>query len=163
MQNNKNFYSPFHYLLNTTLDTWFIILTVGSATVETLGQGTGIVVAEGGLPNPPIRFMKNKCGSSFTSSNNEENAIICKAFLPSREAAAIRTDSLSLLKAIQSDSADTSALKCMFDKRAGKTILLSIQDQNGIARTEKVNAWAKQSIAITSVVPWPASLFTAEE
>ncbi len=71
------------------------------------------------------------------------------------------TDSQSLLKAIQRGSADTSVLKCMFDKPAGKNTHLWIPGQNRIALNEEINAWAKQTRAITSDVPRPAAFVIA--
>ncbi len=53
--------------------------------------------------------------------------------LPSREAVAICTNIQSLLKVIQSGSADTSDLRRMLDQRASKTTLLWIPDHHGIA------------------------------
>ncbi len=44
--------------------------------------------------------------------------------LPSHAAAVICTDSQSLLKAIQSGTADFADLRRMLNKRAGKTTLL---------------------------------------
>ncbi len=61
-----------------------------------------------------------------------------------REAAAIFTDRQSLLKAIQSGSAETSDLRRMLDKRADKTTPLWVPGQYGIADNAEADASAKQ-------------------
>ncbi len=80
---------------------------------------------------------------------------------PSQAAAAICTDSQSLLKAIQSGSADTVDLRRMLNKRAGKTILLWIPGHQGIAGNEEANACAKQAAAIDDGAPRPISFAAA--
>ncbi len=72
-------------------------------------------------------------------------------------AAAIYTDSQSLLKAIQSGSPDTSDLRCMLNKRAGKTTLLWIPGHHGIVDNDEADACAKQASAITDGAPRPVS------
>ncbi len=62
--------------------------------------------------------------------------------LPSHAAAAICTDSKSLLKAIHSGSADTTDLRRMLNKRAEKTTLLWITGHHGIAGNEEAGACA---------------------
>ncbi len=68
-------------------------------------------------------------------------------------AAAVCTDSQSLLKAIQSGSADTTDLRRMLNKRAGKTTLVWIPGHHGIAGNEEADACAKQAAAITDGAP----------
>ncbi len=81
--------------------------------------------------------------------------------LPSHAAAAICTDSQSLLKAIQSGSGDTTDLRRMLNKRAGKTTLLWISGHHGIAGNEEADACAKQAAAITDGAPRPVSYAAA--
>ncbi len=107
----------------------FIIYADGSATAGTLNGGAGMVVTEGDPANPTTLLTKQQRGAAFTSSYDEEKAAMRMALewlLPSHAAAAICTDSQSLLKAIQSGSADTTDLRRMLNKRAGKTTLLWI-------------------------------------
>ncbi len=66
--------------------------------------------------------------------------------LPSRTA-------ISLLKAIQSGSADTADLRRMLNKRGGKTTLLWIPGHHGITGNELTDACAKQAAAITDQSP----------
>ncbi len=80
---------------------------------------------------------------------------------PSHAAAAICTDSQSLLKAIQSGSADTTDLRSMINKRAGKTTLLWIPGHHGIAGNEEADACAKQAVAITDGAHQPVSFAAA--
>ncbi len=86
-----------------------------------------MVVTEGDPDNPTTLLSKQQRGAAFTSSYDEEKAAMRMALewlLPSHATAAICTDSQSLLKAIQSGSADTTDLRRMLNKRAGKTTLL---------------------------------------
>ncbi len=83
-----------------------------------------MVETEGDPANPTTLLMKQKHRAAFTTSYDEEKAAMRMALewlLPSHEASAICTDSQSLLKAIQSGSADTTDLRRMLKKRAGKT------------------------------------------
>ncbi len=81
--------------------------------------------------------------------------------LPSHDAAAICTDSYSLLKAIQSGSADTADLRRMLNKRAGKTTPLWIPGHHGIAGNEEAGGCAEQMAAITDGAPRPVSFAAA--
>ncbi len=92
----------------------------------------------------------------MTSSYDEEKAAMCMALewlSPSHVAAAFCTDSQSLLKAIQSGSADTAGLRRMLNKRAGNTTLLWIPGHHGIASNEEADACAKQAAAVTDGAP----------
>ncbi len=98
--------------------------------------------------------------TAFTSSYDEEKAAMRMALewpLPSHAAAAICTDSQSLLKAIQSRFADTTDLRRMLNKRAGKTTLLWIPGRQGFAGNEEADACAKQAAAITDGATRPVS------
>ncbi len=102
--------------------------------------------------------------AAFTSSYDAEKAAIRMAhewLLPSHAAAVICTDSQSLLKAIQSGSADTTDLRRMLNKRAGKTTLFWIPDHQGIAGNEEADAFAKQAAAIYDAAPRPVSFAAA--
>ncbi len=72
---------------------------------------------------------------------------------PSHAAAAIYTESQSLLKAIHSGSADTADRRSMLNQRTGKTTLLWIPGHLGIAGNEEADACAKQAAAITDCTP----------
>ncbi len=75
-----------------------------------------MVVTKGDPANPTTLLTKQKRGTAFTSSYEEEKAAMRMALewlLPSHAAAAICTDSQSLLKATQSGSEDTTDLKRM--------------------------------------------------
>ncbi len=65
----------------------------------------------------------------------------------------VTLDSQSLLKAIQSGSTDTTDLRRMLNKRAGKATLLWIPGHHGIAGNEEADACAKQAAAITDGAP----------
>ncbi len=83
-----------------------------------------MVVREGDPANPTTLFLKHQRGAAITSPYNEQKAAMRMALewlVPSH---AICTDSQSLLIAIQSGSADKVDLRCMLNKRAGKTTLL---------------------------------------
>ncbi len=76
--------------------------------------------------NPKNHLTKQQRGAAITLSYDEEKAAMRMALewlSPSHAAAAICTDSQSLLKAIQSGSTDTADLRRMLNKRAGKTTL----------------------------------------
>ncbi len=77
----------------------------------------------------------------------------------SHAAAAICTDSESLLKVIQSDSAETA--ERMLNKRGGKVTLLWIPGPQGIAGNEEADACAKQAAAITDSAHQPFSFGAA--
>ncbi len=81
--------------------------------------------------------------------------------MPSHAGATICTDSQSLLKATQSASADTADRRRMLNKRAGKTTLLLIPGQHGIAGNEEADACAEQAAAITDGAPQPVSFAAA--
>ncbi len=86
-----------------------------------------MVVTEGDPANPRTLLTKQQRGAASTSSYDEEKAAMLMAlewFSPSHAAAAICTDSQSLLKAIQCGSADTADLKSVLNERAEKTTLL---------------------------------------
>ncbi len=60
---------------------------------------------------PMILLMKKQYGADITMSYDDEKAVMCMALewlLSSREVVAICIESKSLLKAIQTGSADTS-------------------------------------------------------
>ncbi len=109
----------------------FILYTDGSATARTLNGGAGMVVTEGDLANPSTLLTKQQRGAVFTSSYDEEKAVL-EWLLPSHAATAICTDSQSLLKAIRSGSADTTDRRRMFNKRAGKTTYSGSQATAGL-------------------------------
>ncbi len=81
--------------------------------------------------------------------------------LKSHAAVAIRTDSQSFLKAIQSGSADTADLRCMLSKRAGKTTLFWIPGHYRITGNEEADACAKRAAAVTYGAPRPLSFAAA--
>ncbi len=84
---------------------------------------------------------------------------------PSHVAAAICTDSQSLLKAIQSGSANTADLRSMLNKRAEKTTLVWIPGHHGIADNEEVDASAKQAVptVFTDQSPSPQPVHSSAE
>ncbi len=95
-----------------------------------------MVVTEPGSAYPTTLLTKQQRGSAFTSSYDEEKAAMrmtLEWLLPLHAAVAICTHSQSLLKAIQSGSADTTDLRRMLNKRAGKTTLLWIPGHHEIA------------------------------
>ncbi len=111
-----------------------------------------MVATEGDPANPMTLLTKQLHGAAITSLYDEEKAAMRMALewlLPSHTAVAICTDSQSLLKAIQSGSTDTTDLRRMLNKRAGKTTILWILGHHGIAGNEKADACAKQAVAIT--------------
>ncbi len=123
-----------------------------------------MVVTEGDPANPTTLLTKQQRGAAFTSSYDEKKAAMRMALewlLPSHAAAAICTDSQSLLKAILSGSADTTDLWRMLNKRAGKTTLLSIPGHHRIAGNEETDACAKQAAAIADGAPRPVSYAAA--
>ncbi len=70
------------------------------ATPGTLSGGTGMAVTEGDPANPTTLLTKQQRGSAINSSYDEEEAAMRMALeclLPSQAAAAICTDSQSLL------------------------------------------------------------------
>ncbi len=69
--------------------------------------------------------------------------------------AAKYTDSQSLLKAIQSGSADTPDLRRMLDQRIGMTAMLRIPGHHGITVNEEAGACAMQAAAVSIGVPRP--------
>ncbi len=73
----------------------------------------------------------------------------------------ICTDSQSLLKALQSGSADTADLRRMLNKRAGKTTLLWIPDHHGVGGNEEAGACAKQTATIIDAATRPVSFGAA--
>ncbi len=78
-----------------------------------------MVVTEGDPANPTTLLTKQQRGAAFTSSYGEEKVAMRMALewlLPSHAAAAICTDSQSLLKAIQIGFADTTDLRRMLNK-----------------------------------------------
>ncbi len=81
----------------------------------------------------------------------------------STKAMSICTNNQSLLKAIQSGSADTTHLKRMHNKRAGKTTLLRIPGDHGNADNEEADACAKQAAAITEQSPSPQPRHSSAE
>ncbi len=104
-----------------------MIYTDGSATAGALRGGAGMVVTEGDPANPTNLLTKQRRGAAFTSSYDEEKAVMRMALewlRPLHAAVAICTDSQSLLRALQSGSADTTGLRRMLNKRAVKTTLL---------------------------------------
>ncbi len=106
--------------------------------------------------NPTTLLTKQQRGVVITSSYDEEKVAMRMALewlSPSHAAAAICTDSQSLLKAIQSGSADTADLRSMLNKRTGKTTLLWIPGHNEIAGNEEADACAKQAAATTDRTP----------
>ncbi len=109
-----------------------------------------MVVTERAPANSTTLLTKQQCEADITSSNDEEKATLRMALSPSHAAAAICTDSQSLLKAIQSGSADTADLRSMLNKRTGKTSLLWIPGRHGIVGNEEADAGAKQAVAISN-------------
>ncbi len=114
------------------LNARIITYTEGSATGGPLSDGVGMVVIEG---DPITLFTKHQRGA-YAKASDEEKAAIRMAlewFLPSHTAAAICTDTQSLLKVIQSGTADTADQRRILSKQAGKTTLLWIPGHDGIA------------------------------
>ncbi len=137
------------------LNTRFIIYTDGD---------TEVVAREGDPANPTTLLTKQQRGAAITSLFNEEKAAMPNALewlLKSLAAEAIRTESQSLLKAIQSGSADTTDLRRMLSKRAGKTSLLWIPGHHRITGNEEADACAKQAAAVTDGAPRPLSFAAA--
>ncbi len=78
------------------------IFTNGPATAGTLNGGAGMVVTEGDPANPTTLLTKQQRGAAIIPSYDEEKATMrmaLKWLLPFHAAAAICTDSQSLLKA----------------------------------------------------------------
>ncbi len=118
-----------------------------------------MVVTEGDPANPTTLLTKQQRGAY-----DEEKAAMCMALewlLPPHVAAAICTDSQSLLKKIQSGSADTTDLRRNLNKRAGKTTLLWIPGHQGIAGNDEADACAKQAAAINYSAPRPVFFVAA--
>ncbi len=93
---------------------------------------------------------------AIASSYDEEKAAVCMTLewlLPSLEAAAICTDSQSLLKVTQSSSADTSNLRHTLNKWEGMSTRLWIPGHHRIAGNEEADDCAKQAAAITDGAP----------
>ncbi len=123
-----------------------------------------MVVTEGDPANPTTLLTRQQHGAAITSSYDEEKAVLRMALewlSPSHAAAVICTDSQSFRKAIQSGSADTAGLRCMLNKRAGKTTLLWIPGHHGIAGNEEADAYANQAAAIADGAPRPVSFAAA--
>ncbi len=105
------------------LNARFIISTNGSATAGTQNGGTLMVVTEGDPAGPTTLRTKPHRGAAFTSSYDEELAamrMVLEWLLPSHAATAICTDRQSLLKAIQSDYADTACLGACFTNETAR-------------------------------------------
>ncbi len=107
---------------------------------------------------PPPALGKTQATGVYTptSSYDEEKAAMRMALewlLPSHAAATIFTDNQSLLKVIQSGSADTTDLRRMLNKRAGKTTLLWIPGHHMIAGNAEADACAKQAQQLPTVLP----------
>ncbi len=80
-----------------------------------------MVVTKGDPGNPTALLTKQQHEAAFTSSYDEKKAAMRMALewlSPSHAAAAIRTDSQSLFKAIQNGSDDTADLWSLFSKRS---------------------------------------------
>ncbi len=110
-----------------------------------------MVITEGDPANPATLLAKQQRETAITSSYDEEKAAMRMALewlSPSHAAAAICTDSQSLLKAIQNGSADTADLRSMLNKRAGKTTLLWIPGHHGIPGNEEACACAKEAVCM---------------
>ncbi len=122
-----------------------------------------MVKIESGPANPTTLLTNQQRIAAITSSYNEETAAMRKVLeglLQSHAAAAICTDRQSLLKAIQSKSADTSNLRSVLNKRAGKTTLNWIPGHHGVVGNEEADSCAKQAAVINDGAPKPVS-FTA--
>ncbi len=89
------------------------------------------------------------------------NGVGLECLSPSHAAAVSCTDSQSFLKAIQSGSADTTDLRRMLNKRAGKTTLLWIPGHHGIAGNKEADACGKHVAAIIDGAPRPVSFAAA--
>ncbi len=88
-----------------------------------------MVVTQGDPAKPTTLLTKQQRGAAITSSNDAEKApmrMALECLSPSHAAAAICTDSQSLLKSIQCETADTADQRHLLNKRVGKTILLWI-------------------------------------
>ncbi len=123
-----------------------------------------MVVTEGDPANPKTLFTKQQREAAITSSYDEDKAAMRMALewlFPSHEAAVVCTDSQSLLNVIQSDSDDTSDIRRMLVKRAGKITLLWTPSHHGIAGNEEMDACAKQAVAIIEGTPRPVSFAAA--
>ncbi len=73
----------------------------------------------------------------------------------------IASSAQSLLKAIQSGSADTVDVRSTLNKRAGKTTLPWIPGHHGVAGNGEAHTCPKQAAAITDGAPQPVSFAAA--
>ncbi len=88
---------------------------------------------------------------AITWSYDEEKAVVRMALewlLPLHKAVVICIDSHSLLKTIQSGSADTSDLRRMLCQRAGNTTLHLILGHHRVADNDVADAFANQVTAV---------------
>ncbi len=111
----------------------------------------------------PARLTEHQPRQPSVPAANSQFALVSDPshVQPSHAAAAICTDSQSLLKAIQSGSANTADLRSMLNKQAEKTTLVWIPGHHGIADNEEVDACAKQAAAIADGAHRPVSFAAA--